>query len=148
MVSTVDFPRNDLKSGTHLEKKVTGDAFLLLMGSAYKWFSELIPPSHFLDDLLLSNKYVLKLPIWRISSGHRNGQLSQTWEAGKHNEVDLIITAILYFSALFSSHFNPNTYVHNFQNVYAWIFTVDINKMNEIKNIHKERKKIKNAKKT
>lgn len=101
----------------------------------------------FLDDLLLSNEYVLKLNIWRVSSGHRNGKLSQTYEAGKHEEVDHTLTAILYIFALFSSHFNSNTYVHNFQNAYAWVFTVEINKLSEIKNIFKTRKKINNVKK-
>lgn len=31
-----------------------------------------------LDDLMFLNEYVQKLPIWRISSGHRNAKPSQT----------------------------------------------------------------------
>lgn len=56
----------------------------------------------FLNDLLLSNEYMLKCPLWTISRGHRNGKLSQTWEAGKHNDVDFTVSPILYIFALFS----------------------------------------------
>lgn len=52
-----------------------------------------------LNNILLSNEYVVKSLIWKISRGHRNGKLSQTWETGKHNNVDVTIPPILYIFA-------------------------------------------------
>lgn len=67
-----------------------------------------------LDDLMILNESVQKLPIWRISSGHRNGKLSQTSEIGKCGEAALTITVISSIFILVSSHFSPSTSVHNF----------------------------------